>query len=91
MWFKCYHTLSGAVTWRAIYGCSDKGTDVLDVSQVGKVLQHTAASEHGGWLIHSHRLGVYQMFRLLFSLKVTRMSSSRLGLENGSYLGSVYD
>lgn len=28
-----------AMTWHAIYGIGDKGTDVMDVSKVGKVLQ----------------------------------------------------
>lgn len=37
-----FTTLLGAVTWHAIYGHSDKGTDVLDVSKVGEVLQHTS-------------------------------------------------
>lgn len=57
------------MTWHAIYGHSDKETDVLDVQRVGKVLQHKAEKEHGGCSIQSHNVDRNQTFQPLFLLK----------------------
>lgn len=57
----------GGITCCTISGYSDKGTDVLDGSQVGKELQHVPVFAHSGWLMHCYTLAVYQIFRLLVS------------------------
>lgn len=54
------------MTCGTIYGYIDKGTDVLDVSQVGKELQHAAGCvASSGWLIRCGSLAVYQIFQPL--------------------------
>lgn len=43
-----------------------RGTDVLDVSKVRKVLANSAVRGHGGWLSQSHSLGRNQTSQLFF-------------------------